>query len=60
LGVHRNTVKNYMKEYGITKRHSDMTPEQLDDIIRQFRQDYPDSGIRYAHGYVRDKGHFVQ
>lgn len=37
-----------------------MTDGQLDEPVREFRLDRPNSGIRYVHGFVRDKNLLVQ
>ncbi|KZT38686.1 hypothetical protein SISSUDRAFT_963630, partial [Sistotremastrum suecicum HHB10207 ss-3] len=60
LGVHRNTVLNYMKTYGIEREYSVISDAQLDALVQEFRRDRPDSGHRYVHGFVRDRGFLVQ
>lgn len=54
LGVHRHTVRHYMKNANIDTQFSALSPEELDVIIGQFRANKPDSGLRYVTGYLRD------
>lgn len=60
LGVHRNTVQSYLKEYGISRKFSDVPDGDLDTLVRSFRDKYPESGLRYLRGYVRSHGLRIQ
>lgn len=53
LNVHRNTVTYYMKACGINSKFSDISAEDIDDLIRKYRQRRPDSGLKYVMGYLR-------
>lgn len=49
-----------LRKYDIHREYSNMSDAALDQIVREYRLHRPDSGIRYVHGHVRDKGHLVQ
>lgn len=53
LGMHRNTLARKMREYGISHSYSNISDEELDNHLRQFRLSYPKSGYRYFTGYLR-------
>lgn len=59
LGLHRHTVVKYMKQYGIKRSISDLSNDELDEILRKFHEHRPDSGTRYAVGFLRKMGHRV-
>jgi hypothetical protein len=60
LNVHRNTLRSYIQEYGIQAGHSELSDENLDQMVQSFREAYPDSGLRYARGYLHKEGFRVQ
>lgn len=60
LGVHRNTLKSYLNEYGIGTEFSQLDDTDLDQIIRDFRTQYPQSGWRYVSSHLRRRGLRVQ
>ncbi|KAJ7937858.1 hypothetical protein B0H13DRAFT_1852155 [Mycena leptocephala] len=41
LGIHRNTLRNYLKQYGVYKRYSDLSDHDLDILTRQFKRVKP-------------------
>ena len=52
LPVHKNTIKNYMRQYKITRQpFSTISNETLDALIRRYKQEHPNVGIRYLRGY---------
>ncbi|THU86757.1 hypothetical protein K435DRAFT_867943 [Dendrothele bispora CBS 962.96] len=54
LGIHRNTLATYLKDYDITShQYSNISDADLDQIIRDFRMEHPQSGIRYLKGHLR-------
>ncbi|KAK7452118.1 hypothetical protein VKT23_012223 [Stygiomarasmius scandens] len=54
LGIHRSTLDRYMKEYNITShKYSDINDTDLDKIIKEYRNQHPQSGVRYLRGYLR-------
>lgn len=60
LGVHRNTLRLYMKHHGIQRKYSELTNADLDILIGEFKKKRPDSGIRYIIGFLRRHGIRVQ
>jgi hypothetical protein len=60
LNVHRNVLWRFMKEHGIQNRYSNISNNRLDDLIRAFKQQKPESGVRYAIGYLRSHSMCIQ
>ncbi|KAN0086288.1 hypothetical protein V8E55_007425 [Tylopilus felleus] len=60
LGIHRNTLRAYMKKHGIKRTYSTLSNEELDQLVRQFKVKRPESGLTYAMGHLRAQGHRVQ
>lgn len=60
LGVHRNTLRKYLRMYQIDYSFSNITDHDLDTIVKRFREVRPDSGIRYLVGFLRQKELRVQ
>ena len=61
LGVHQNTVKNYMKLYKISQQpFSTMLDPPLDSLIKRFKDLHPNAGIRYIRGFLLQRGMRVQ
>ncbi|KAG1890223.1 hypothetical protein F4604DRAFT_1543126, partial [Suillus subluteus] len=60
LGLHRNTLRLYMRAHGIIRRYSELTNADLDILVGEFKKKRPDSGIRYIIGFLRRYGLRVQ
>lgn len=60
LGMHRNTLRNYLKLYGVYGRYSSISDSDLDILTRQFKRLKPSSGLRYLIGFLRTHGVKVQ
>jgi hypothetical protein len=62
IGVHRHTVRKYLHQSGLRSlcEYSDMRDEELDDIVRKFNSERPDSGGSYLWGEVSNRGFRVQ
>jgi hypothetical protein len=60
LGLHRNTLRTYLQEYGISTEYTTLTDDQVDDQIRQYRTERPNSGLQYLHGAFRADGIRIQ
>ena len=61
LGVHRRTVKNYMKLYKIVRQPFSTIPDPLlDSTIKKFKDSHPNTGIRYVRGFLLQRGIRVQ
>jgi len=55
LGLHRNTVRAKMKELGVNASFDQISNDELDEIIRQYRMEHPDAGRGYTLGHIRSK-----
>jgi hypothetical protein len=61
LGVHRNSVKHYMKLYKIVRQpFSTISDPYLDSMIKQFKDSHPNAGIRYIRGFLLQQGIRIQ
>jgi hypothetical protein len=60
LRIHRNTLGRKIKASGLTKKFDQMSNATLDTIIKDFKLTKPNSGNRYAIGYLRKNGIRVQ
>jgi hypothetical protein len=60
LGIHKNTLRGYMKRHGIERKYATLSNGELDDFVRDFKRQRPESGLRYAIGFLRRQGHRVQ
>lgn len=59
-GVHRNTIRKYQQLYNIQPRFSVMVNDRLDECIKAFKTERPESGLRYLIGFLQSKGIRVQ
>jgi hypothetical protein len=60
LGVHRNTLRLYMKHHGVQRKYSELMNADLDVLIRELKKKHPDSGIQYIIGYLHRHGIHMQ
>ncbi|KAF7339237.1 Integrase catalytic domain-containing protein [Mycena venus] len=60
LGMHRNTLQNYLKLYGVYHRYLQISDADLDILTKKFKQGKPDSGLRYLISFLRTHGVKVQ
>lgn len=60
LGLHRHTVRKYLRLYGIDHSFSNLSNVNLDRIVRSYRAAKPDSGLRYLVGFLRSQGFRIQ
>ncbi|KAH0836635.1 hypothetical protein J3R83DRAFT_8353 [Lanmaoa asiatica] len=60
LGLHRNTIRAYMKKYEIERKYSDISNSDLDQLVAQFKASHPESGSRYVMGHLRAQGYRLQ
>lgn len=54
IGVSEDVVRKHMKQHGISRAMDNITDEELDSIVADFRKESPDSGLRYLEGRIRD------
>jgi hypothetical protein len=61
LTVHKNTVKNYMRQYKITRQpFSTISNSSLDEVVMRYKREHPSTGIRYLRGYLFQQGIRIQ
>ncbi|KAJ6470482.1 hypothetical protein C8R45DRAFT_774655, partial [Mycena sanguinolenta] len=60
LGVSRPTLRNYLVENGVYSQFTALSKAQLDALVKHFRDNKPDSGVRYLIGFLRVHGLRVQ
>jgi hypothetical protein len=60
LGVHRHTLRNYLKLYKVYEHFTHISDAELDLMIRIYKNDKPDSGLRYVVGFLKTHGVRVQ
>ncbi len=56
IGVHRHTLRSYLRQYNIQYAYSDVSDEDLDRLVKAYRETRPESGIRYLIGFLRQNG----
>jgi len=60
LGVHRNTLRIYMRRHNIEQRYTDISDADLDHLVTEFKKRRPESGIQYLIGFMRKNGVRIQ
>lgn len=60
IGVHRHTLRAYLKLHNVEHKFSQLSDKDLDTLVKAFRASKPDSGIRYLIGFLRRHGLRVQ
>ena len=60
LGIHRNTFRNKMRLNKLTRSFAPLSDDDLDTILRAFKVENPNSGLRYALGFLKQNGVHIQ
>ena len=60
LGIHRNTLREKLKESSIDTSFSDISDDDLDQIVMGYRDSHPGTGMGYLRGHLRSQGLRVQ
>lgn len=60
LGMGRNTLHYILKRHKINYGYNQLTDAELDKLVKEFKQEHPDSGIRYLVGALRGNGLKIQ
>lgn len=60
LNVHPHTLRSRLREAGVDYKFSSISNNELNKIVIEFRQQYPEAGIRYLTGYLRRHGFRLQ
>ena len=53
LGIDRKTLRKQRQELGIETGYSDISDSDLDDLVREYRQENPTGGRAYVIGHLR-------
>ena len=61
LGVSLSTVRRRMSECGlsVTALYSQVTDQELDEIVSEIKHDFPNCGSRLMYGHLVGRGHRV-
>lgn len=60
LHMDRKTLAHCLKRHGIDYSFSQISDANLDEHVKQFKKEHPDSGIRYLIGALRKNGLKIQ
>lgn len=60
IGVHRHTLRAYLKIHNVDYKFSELSDEDLDILVKTFCATKPESGIRYLIGFLQRHGLRVQ
>lgn len=60
LGVHRNTLRRHLQMNGLSRRYSNITDEELEILIRYYKRDRPNAGLRFVIAFLKSHGIHVQ
>ena len=60
IGVHRNTLSLYMKQHGVMRQYSNLSNKDLNILVKTFKSQKPESGLRYLIGFLWQHGLQVQ
>jgi hypothetical protein len=56
LGIHRHTLRTYLKHYNVDYKFATLSDGDLDILVKVFRSANPESGVRYLVGFLRTHG----
>ena len=60
LGIHRNTLRAKIKENSINSSFTEISDDDLDQIVKGYLENHPSSGRRYVTGRLRTQGLRIQ
>ncbi|KAK7023060.1 hypothetical protein R3P38DRAFT_3317322 [Favolaschia claudopus] len=60
LNCHRTTLWRHMKKHGLSRTYADLSNNELDELVKGFKREKPESGLRYLMGFLRSRGFRVQ
>lgn len=60
MNIHRNTLRRHMKRHNIMRQYSAISDQDLDILVRTFKERKPESGLHYLIGFLRTHGLWVQ
>ena len=61
LGVSLSTVRRRMSEFGlsVTALYSTVTDQELDSLVSEIKEEFPNCGSRLMHGHLLHRGHRI-
>ena len=61
IGVSLSTIRRRMSEYGlcVTELYSNVTDQELDSLVAQIKENFPNCGYRLMEGHLRHQGHRI-
>ena len=61
LGVSTSTIRRRMTEFGlsIASLYSSITDQELDMLVSQIKEEFPNCGSRLMHGHLLSRGHRI-
>jgi hypothetical protein len=59
-GVHRHTLRFYLKKHGMYQQFCDISESDLDTLVKTFKAKKPGSGLTYMIGFLQAHGLRVQ
>ena len=61
LGVSLSTIRRRMSEFGlsVTALYSSVTDQELDLLVSQIKDEFPNCGSRLMHGHMLSRGHRI-
>ncbi|KAI6142201.1 hypothetical protein BKA82DRAFT_3942275, partial [Pisolithus tinctorius] len=60
LGIHQNTLCLYMRCHGIEHTYTEISDVDLNNLIKEFKERWPESGLHYIIGFMWAQGVHVQ
>lgn len=60
IGIHRHTLRTYLKHYNVDYKFAVLSDSDLDLLVKTFRSVKPESGIQYLVGFLRRHGVRIQ
>ncbi|KAI7810041.1 hypothetical protein IRJ41_020752, partial [Triplophysa rosa] len=62
LGVSERTIRRRLEHYGIRAKdlYTDVSDEELDNIVAEIQRNCPNAGYRIIHGHLRTQGLRIQ
>jgi hypothetical protein len=60
LDIHPNTLRHHLKMHDLYCRFSEISDRDLDILIRHYKNNKPNSGLRYVIGFLKRHGLKIQ
>lgn len=60
IGIHHNTLSKKIHGLGIVQRWSEISDQELDQLVSYFKINWPNSGLQYIQGFLRSHDLHIQ